>query len=62
MEIGPLRLIAGSKGQLHQIDSAWNEYANILFIDQPAGTGYSYVSTDQYIHELPQVSIVILSL
>ena len=25
-------------------------------VDQPVGTGFSYVNTDSYVHELPQVS------
>lgn len=27
-----------------------------LSVDQPAGTGYSYTSTDRYVHELTEVS------
>lgn len=25
-------------------------------VDQPVGTGYSYVATNAYVHELPEVS------
>lgn len=32
--------------------TAWNEYANVLFIDQPVGTGYSFGTGDEYAHEL----------
>ncbi|KDE04968.1 hypothetical protein, variant [Microbotryum lychnidis-dioicae p1A1 Lamole] len=56
MEVGPLRLEPGSKGTLKEIDSAWNEYANVVFVDQPAGTGYSYVSTNKYVHELDEAA------
>ena len=24
-------------------DSGWNSFANLLYVDQPAGTGFSYV-------------------
>ncbi|SCZ90680.1 BZ3500_MvSof-1268-A1-R1_Chr1-3g02143 [Microbotryum saponariae] len=56
MEVGPLRLEPGSKGTLKEIDSAWNEYANVVFVDQPAGTGYSYVSTNKYVHEMDEAA------
>jgi carboxypeptidase D len=63
MEIGPFRV----KGEnLVENDGSWNEFANLLFgtqlwrkmimvVDQPVGTGFSYVNTDSYIHELPEV-------
>lgn len=31
MEIGPLRMAEGLKGQVVEQDGAWNEYANVLF-------------------------------
>lgn len=56
MEVGPLRLVPGGNGQLREVEGAWNEYTNLLFIDQPAGTGYSYVNTNHYLHELPEMA------
>lgn len=50
MEIGPYRVIKDS--QLVANEGSWNEFANLLFVDNPVGTGYSYVDTDSYIHEL----------
>lgn len=50
MEIGPFRL--SGNGTLERLDGAWNEFANLLFIDQPAGTGFSYGNNDSYDHEL----------
>ncbi|KAL8283707.1 hypothetical protein RQP46_005502 [Phenoliferia psychrophenolica] len=52
MEVGPLRLVPGGDGKLKEVEGAWNEYANVVFIDQPVGTGYSYAATDQFVHEL----------
>jgi carboxypeptidase D len=50
MEIGPYRI--NEDGTLRLNDGAWTEFANVLFIDNPVGTGFSYVDTDSYVHEL----------
>lgn len=50
MEIGPYRL--KDKDHLIYNEGSWDEFANLLFIDNPVGTGYSYVDTDSYVHEL----------
>ncbi|KAI4126035.1 MAG: hypothetical protein LQ338_003974 [Usnochroma carphineum] len=54
MEIGPYRL----KDNEHLIynDGAWDEFANVLFVDNPVGTGYSYVDTDSYVTELTEMA------
>lgn len=31
-----------------------NNRTNAQTVDQPAGTGYSYTSTDRYVHELTE--------
>jgi carboxypeptidase D len=54
MEIGPFRV--KSDGNLEYNDGAWNEFANVLFVDQPVGTGFSYVDTDSYLSELDQMA------
>ena len=50
MEIGPYRL----KDDAHLVynEGSWDEFANLLFVDNPVGTGFSYVDTDSYDHEL----------
>ncbi|KAL2261405.1 hypothetical protein VTK26DRAFT_4223 [Humicola hyalothermophila] len=50
MEIGPYRL--KDKDTLVYNDGAWNEFANVLFVDNPVGTGFSYVDTNAYVKEL----------
>ena len=54
MEIGPYRL----KDDAHLVynEGAWDEFANVLFVDNPVGTGFSYVDTDSYVHELTDMA------
>lgn len=40
MEIGPFRFSEDGSQLIENVDS-WNKYANLLFLDQPLGTGYS---------------------
>ncbi|TFK55411.1 alpha/beta-hydrolase [Heliocybe sulcata] len=54
MEIGPWRM--DKDGNLNVTNGGWEEYTNVVYVDQPAGTGYSYTSTDRYVHELSDAS------
>ncbi|KAF2399185.1 pheromone processing carboxypeptidase-like protein Kex1 [Trichodelitschia bisporula] len=54
MEIGPYRVRKG--GKLELIDGSWDEFANLLFVDNPVGTGFSYVDTDSYVSELDEMA------
>lgn len=57
MEIGPYRVKDGSNGpRLEYNDGAWDEFANVMFVDNPVGTGFSYVNTDSYVSELPDMA------
>ena len=29
---------------------------SVMFVDNPVGTGFSYVDTDSYVHELPEMA------
>jgi hypothetical protein len=53
MEVGPYRL--KNDTTLEYNDGSWDEFANLLFVDQPVGTGFSYVNSNSYLHELDQV-------
>lgn len=53
MEVGPYRL--KNDHTLVANNGSWHEFANLLFVDNPVGTGFSYVDTDSYLHELPEV-------
>lgn len=50
MEIGPYRV--NEDGTLRLNDGSWDEFANVLFVDNPVGTGFSYVDGDSYTTEL----------
>lgn len=54
MEIGPYRV--KEDGSLRYNDGSWDEFANVLFVDNPVGTGFSYVNTDSYVHELKEMA------
>ncbi|KAK2731947.1 Cell death protease [Myotisia sp. PD_48] len=54
MEIGPYRL--KNDQNLTYNEGSWDEFSNLLFVDQPAGTGFSYVNGDSYIHELDEMA------
>ncbi|KAG0150571.1 hypothetical protein CROQUDRAFT_72854 [Cronartium quercuum f. sp. fusiforme G11] len=61
MEIGPLRMVLKGDGKLREAEGAWNEYVNILFIDQPTGTGYSTGTESTWPHELSMSSDQLLN-
>ncbi|KAF8645522.1 hypothetical protein AX16_007806 [Volvariella volvacea WC 439] len=54
MEIGPWR--SDGNGGFNVVEGGWEEYTTIVYVDQPAGTGYSYTSTDKYVHTTQQAT------
>jgi carboxypeptidase D len=54
MEVGPYRVREG--GKLERNAGSWDEFANLVFVDNPVGTGFSYVNTDSYVHELQEMA------
>jgi carboxypeptidase D len=54
MEVGPYRV--HKDGKLVYNEGSWDEFANLLFVDNPVGTGFSYVNTDSYVHELQEMA------
>lgn len=53
MEVGPYRL--KDDKTLEKNPGSWHEFANLLFVDQPVGTGFSYVDSNALLHELSEV-------
>lgn len=57
MEVGPYRVMDETHGpKLEYNPGSWDEFANLMFVDNPVGTGFSYVNTDSYVHELPEMA------
>ncbi|KAL7416128.1 Alpha/Beta hydrolase protein [Mrakia frigida] len=57
MEIGPFRMDPSNPGGLMLLDwGGWEEFAGVVFVDQPPGTGMSTTPTNGYLHELHQAS------
>lgn len=54
MEIGPYRMKNGHELQYN--DGSWDEFANIMFVDNPVGTGFSYVDGNHYLRELDEMA------
>src|SRR5690606_11898244 len=52
MEVGPLRV--NSKIEVEFNNGSWYELGDMVFVDQPGGTGFSY--TDVYDKELSEVA------
>lgn len=58
MENGPWR--TDGNGGIKLVDGGWEEYTTVVYIDQPAGTGYSYTADGHYIHTLEEASAQLL--
>lgn len=54
MEVGPYRV--NEDGTLRLNEGSWDEFSNILFVDNPVGTGFSYVDGDSYLKELDEMA------
>ncbi|RIA89478.1 Alpha/Beta hydrolase protein [Glomus cerebriforme] len=53
LETGPFRM---NKDQtLKPFYGSWNEYANVLYVDQPVGTGFSFTNQYNYVNNVTQI-------
>src|ERR1700753_4241523 len=55
-ELGPCRIIDEGKNTTHNPHS-WNERANVIFLDQPVGVGYSYSSDGSTVNTSPVAGV-----
>lgn len=55
MEVGPFRLHQ-DRDHLEINNGSWHKHANLLFVDQPVGTGFSLTNPRSYVKELPDMA------
>ncbi|KAJ7122654.1 serine carboxypeptidase [Mycena crocata] len=60
MELGPCRVVNASNGTVFHPES-WNSNANIFFIDQPIGVGFSYADYGEYVSTTEEAAIDVAS-
>ena len=53
-EVGPFKIIAD--GKIAENPDAWNEKSNLIFVDQPLGTGFSRSKPEDYVKTEEQIS------
>lgn len=54
LEIGPFKMT--QNGSLIANEGSWHELANVVFVDNPLGTGFSPIGNDSYASDLDQIS------
>ncbi|KAI5958163.1 hypothetical protein CANMA_004317 [Candida margitis] len=50
LESGPFRIDQSQKVVMN--NGSWHKASDVIYVDQPAGTGFSYTEQDKYVHEL----------
>ncbi|KAH8596330.1 pheromone-processing carboxypeptidase kex1 [Bisporella sp. PMI_857] len=56
MEIGPYRVKDPNGPKLEYNPGSWDEFANVMFVDNPVGTGFSFVDSNSYVTDLPEMA------
>ncbi|KAI0673817.1 serine carboxypeptidase [Trametes maxima] len=59
MELGPCRVT--SPNTTERFEHAWNDHANIFFVDQPVGVGFSYADYGEQVSTTAEAAIDIAS-
>ncbi|KJA29785.1 hypothetical protein HYPSUDRAFT_31784 [Hypholoma sublateritium FD-334 SS-4] len=60
MEVGPWRWDGKSEHDFYVKSGGWEEYTTMVFVDQPVGTGFSYTSSDKYVHTMEEAQVQII--
>ncbi|TFK77895.1 alpha/beta-hydrolase, partial [Polyporus arcularius HHB13444] len=55
MELGPCRVTSANTTK--RFEYAWNEHANIFFIDQPVDVGFSYADYGEQVSSTPEAAM-----
>ncbi|KIJ55246.1 hypothetical protein M422DRAFT_23855 [Sphaerobolus stellatus SS14] len=55
-ELGPCRVVDEGQSTVYN-NHSWNEFANIIFLDQPVNTGYSYSSDGTSVNNTPDAAV-----
>lgn len=61
MELGPCRITNATEGPVYHPES-WNENANVFFVDQPIGVGYSYADYGESVVSTPSTQCILQKL
>ena len=54
LNIGPFRF--QDNETIVENNASWHWFTNLLFVDQPVGTGFSYIDPDSLLHELDEIA------
>lgn len=61
MEVGPFRVVpkaqtTSGQAEVKFVEGGWEEYATMVFIDQPPGVGLSFIPSGNHLTDLHQAS------
>lgn len=61
LENGPCSIEEGGNDTIHNPNS-WNEFVNIIYVEQPVGTGYSYSSSGAKVDTIADATVDLYAL
>lgn len=58
LETGPFRINQDEKVVMN--NGSWHKAGDVVYVDQPAGTGFSYTDQGKWLHDLPDMAFYFL--